>query len=311
MPWRCSCDATSLRSSAATTVARWLAVVAGAIACWVPIMPANAGAKGPAFLLLPNFSVILKYNNAASYALAVAVLAHAVKDDAAAAELIRRDRVDVLFDLAGHSAGACQTDVDRRAARAGGFGYVERIGRCRFGNAGDGGHHRNDQFAAADVVLYQERRRVQHAEAGQRGIVAFLAGAVQRQQRADIDPRRHQQRLAQRLAGGEGGRVGQAQPGGRDHAAHQGKAVRVHAARSQAQHHVTGFDGAAQDAIDGRFLTFEHPGGPFELVNRSVYTGGFHDAAFGGDIAVQHRQPAILRKRVFRSADHAALAEPC
>lgn len=34
-----------------------------------------AGAHGPAFLLLPNFSVILKYNNAASYALAVALLA--------------------------------------------------------------------------------------------------------------------------------------------------------------------------------------------------------------------------------------------
>jgi membrane-bound lytic murein transglycosylase B len=34
-----------------------------------------AGAKGPAFLLLPNFSIILKYNNAASYALGVALLA--------------------------------------------------------------------------------------------------------------------------------------------------------------------------------------------------------------------------------------------
>jgi membrane-bound lytic murein transglycosylase B len=34
-----------------------------------------AGAHGPAFLVLPNFSVILKYNNAASYALAVALLA--------------------------------------------------------------------------------------------------------------------------------------------------------------------------------------------------------------------------------------------
>jgi membrane-bound lytic murein transglycosylase B len=34
-----------------------------------------AGARGPAFLLLPNFSVILKYNNAASYALAVGLLA--------------------------------------------------------------------------------------------------------------------------------------------------------------------------------------------------------------------------------------------
>jgi len=34
-----------------------------------------AGANGPAFLLFPNFNVILKYNNAASYALAVALLA--------------------------------------------------------------------------------------------------------------------------------------------------------------------------------------------------------------------------------------------
>ena len=41
----------------------------GAASIYLP-----AGAKGPAFLLLPNFSVILKYNNAASYALAVAEL---------------------------------------------------------------------------------------------------------------------------------------------------------------------------------------------------------------------------------------------
>ena len=34
-----------------------------------------AGARGPAFIIFPNFKVILQYNNAASYALAVAVLA--------------------------------------------------------------------------------------------------------------------------------------------------------------------------------------------------------------------------------------------
>ncbi|HEX4634534.1 MAG TPA: lytic murein transglycosylase [Rhizomicrobium sp.] len=34
-----------------------------------------AGARGPAFLVFPNFRVILKYNNAASYALAVSLLA--------------------------------------------------------------------------------------------------------------------------------------------------------------------------------------------------------------------------------------------
>jgi len=39
-----------------------------------------AGAQGPAFLLLPNFNVILKYNNAASYALAVGLLADRMAD---------------------------------------------------------------------------------------------------------------------------------------------------------------------------------------------------------------------------------------
>lgn len=34
-----------------------------------------AGARGPAFLIYPNFRVLLKYNNAASYALAVSLLA--------------------------------------------------------------------------------------------------------------------------------------------------------------------------------------------------------------------------------------------
>jgi membrane-bound lytic murein transglycosylase B len=38
-----------------------------------------AGATGPAFLVFPNFKVILKYNNAASYALAVCLLADQLK----------------------------------------------------------------------------------------------------------------------------------------------------------------------------------------------------------------------------------------
>jgi membrane-bound lytic murein transglycosylase B len=38
-----------------------------------------AGAYGPAFLVFPNFKVILKYNNAASYALAVCLLADQLK----------------------------------------------------------------------------------------------------------------------------------------------------------------------------------------------------------------------------------------
>jgi membrane-bound lytic murein transglycosylase B len=38
-----------------------------------------AGARGPAFLVFQNFKVILKYNNAASYALAVCLLADQIK----------------------------------------------------------------------------------------------------------------------------------------------------------------------------------------------------------------------------------------
>ena len=41
-----------------------------------------AGARGPAFLVFDNFKVILKYNNAASYALAVCTLAGRIRGDA-------------------------------------------------------------------------------------------------------------------------------------------------------------------------------------------------------------------------------------
>ena len=47
-----------------------LAVLDGNAAIFLP-----AGARGPAFLIFPNFRVLLKYNNAASYALAISLLA--------------------------------------------------------------------------------------------------------------------------------------------------------------------------------------------------------------------------------------------
>lgn len=43
-----------------------------------------AGARGPAFLIFPNFKAILKYNNAASYALAVCLLADQIGPKASA-----------------------------------------------------------------------------------------------------------------------------------------------------------------------------------------------------------------------------------
>ncbi len=41
-----------------------------------------AGARGPAFMVFPNFKVILKYNNATSYALAVSLLADRIQGGA-------------------------------------------------------------------------------------------------------------------------------------------------------------------------------------------------------------------------------------
>jgi len=50
-----------------------------------------AGARGPAFLIFPNFKVVLKYNNAASYALAVCLLADQLKGAPAVAAAWPRD----------------------------------------------------------------------------------------------------------------------------------------------------------------------------------------------------------------------------
>jgi len=84
--------------NAVKTVAAWnslgITTVAGAT------LPASgdpasiylpAGARGPAFLVFPNFKVILAYNNAASYALAVCLLADQLKGAPAVAAPWPRD----------------------------------------------------------------------------------------------------------------------------------------------------------------------------------------------------------------------------
>lgn len=75
-----------------------------------------AGARGPAFLVLPNFRVILKYNNAASYALAVGLLADRMAGGAGVKHswprderpLSRTERIQFQTDLSrlGFDAGA-------------------------------------------------------------------------------------------------------------------------------------------------------------------------------------------------------------
>jgi membrane-bound lytic murein transglycosylase B len=87
-----------------------------------------AGARGPAFLVLPNFSVILKYNNAVSYALAVGLLAdrmagappvrHAWPRDER--PLSRTERMQFQTDLAklGFDPGAPDGVLGRRTRAA-------------------------------------------------------------------------------------------------------------------------------------------------------------------------------------------------
>ena len=87
-----------------------------------------AGAHGPAFLLFPNFSVILKYNNAASYALAVALLADrmaggdAVKHAWPRGEraLSRNERISFQADLnkAGFDCGTPDGVLGRKTRSA-------------------------------------------------------------------------------------------------------------------------------------------------------------------------------------------------
>lgn len=87
-----------------------------------------AGAKGPAFLLQPNFNVILKYNNAASYALAVGLLAsrmagsdgvhHAWPRDER--PLSRDERLRLQTELAalGFDSGTADGVLGRRTRQA-------------------------------------------------------------------------------------------------------------------------------------------------------------------------------------------------
>jgi membrane-bound lytic murein transglycosylase B len=116
-------------------VAEWRALgVKTASGDALPDVAANAGillpagAKGPAFLVLPNFTTILKYNNAASYALAIATLA----DRMAGAPPIRRawprderplsrsERIQFQMNLAklGFDPGAADGVLGRQSRAA-------------------------------------------------------------------------------------------------------------------------------------------------------------------------------------------------
>jgi membrane-bound lytic murein transglycosylase B len=68
------------------TITAWRNLAVRGIAGWeLPVSDARAavylpaGARGPAFIIFDNFRTLLKYNNAASYALAVCLLADRLK----------------------------------------------------------------------------------------------------------------------------------------------------------------------------------------------------------------------------------------
>ena len=71
---------------------------------------------------------------------------------------------------------------------------------------------------------------------------------------------------------------------------------------------ITLFDLVRQDRLNRGVLAFEHPRGAGEFQDRFIHASGFHDAAIGGDVALQNSQTAILGKRVFGRADDALFA---
>jgi membrane-bound lytic murein transglycosylase B len=87
-----------------------------------------AGARGPAFLVFANFSVILKYNNAASYALAVALLAdrmegsegvrHAWPRDERSLSRDERIRFQTALNAAGFDCGSPDGVLGRKTRQA-------------------------------------------------------------------------------------------------------------------------------------------------------------------------------------------------
>ena len=96
-----------------------------------------AGARGPAFLLLPNFDVIKRYNNSDSYALAVGHLADRIigGGDFATAwpsgdyslNKAQRAEVQTLLNRAGYDVGAPDGVVGPKT-RAAVMAFQQRVG---------------------------------------------------------------------------------------------------------------------------------------------------------------------------------------
>ena len=69
-----------------------------------------------------------------------------------------------------------------------------------------------------------------------------------------------------------------------------------------------GFTWSSEDGLHRRLLALEDARRAGEAEDARVDAGGLHDAAVLGDVAVQHRQPAVLAVGVLEVADAAAVA---
>lgn len=130
---------------------REIATGGGEAAVFLP-----AGADGPAFLVYPNFHVIMRYNAAASYALAIAHLAGRLEGGAPVAAqwpaddqpLTRAEREELQRRLnqAGHDAGGVDGLIGPRT-RAAIRGFQRQVGL------------RPDGFANGDLLARLRRQR--------------------------------------------------------------------------------------------------------------------------------------------------------
>ncbi len=119
---------------------------------------------------------------------------------------------DAAVEHPQHLAGRDAAGARPASANTGGTGHA-RASSTALRAVGQHARQVAGQAAAGDV-----RRRLQQP------------GAVQRQQRTDVDPRRRHQRLAEALPRSPNGAgVGPAEAARRHHPAHQGEAVGMHA----------------------------------------------------------------------------------
>jgi membrane-bound lytic murein transglycosylase B len=146
-----------------TTISYWRSLGVRAAGGWdLPVSDARAsiylpaGARGPAFMVFDNFRTVLKYNNAASYALAVCTLADRLKGFPPIMASWPRDETP----LSKAEQLALQTDLQRLGFDPGALdGILGRQGRAALRAWQKSRGLIPDGFATESVLQQIERER--------------------------------------------------------------------------------------------------------------------------------------------------------